>query len=189
MIHLQAVDLWNNNLTRGGDQFVARWTPQHDEFDPVGVEEGEHADTDPSSASIAAGFSFHVTASTNKSNDGFNGSEEFDGGYGFASANGSTGAFVTDMGTGRYEVATETVAGSHWLEIGVIEPGGLWGTYYEDGGVDTDGERRYTHGYSFCSAPMRFGRCVYEERCGGYCCRVSSSFRVDCLIRGIAAKK
>lgn len=57
-------------------------------------------------------------------------------GFSFESSN----ATVVDKGSGRYEVTTATVAGRRWLEIGVVEPGGLWGTYYQDGGVFTAGE-------------------------------------------------
>ena len=45
----------------------------------------------------------------------------------------------------RYEVATTTNAGLYWLEVGVVEAGGLWGTFYEDGGVETEGRRERVH--------------------------------------------
>lgn len=83
--------------------------------------------------SIAAGFFFPTPTTTNTTNASDNSDSHS------ASSGGDTGAYVTDVGGGRYEVTTAAVAGSYWLEIGVVEPGGLWGTYYEDGGVETEG--------------------------------------------------
>ena len=49
----------------------------------------------------------------------------------------TAGTFVANLGGGRYDVTTNnTIAGHYWLEIGVVEPGGLWGTYYEGRGVE-----------------------------------------------------
>lgn len=158
VIHIQAVDFWGNNVTQGGDAFVARWTTRdpalHETATPdniatdnegdVAVEEGDFWTSNggwDDTASTAAGFFFptssgNMTATADIGSDTFH---TFSGGY--------AGAYVTDVGGGRYEVTTATEAGSYWLEIGVVEPGGLWGTFYEDGGVETEG--------SSCSARVR----------------------------------
>lgn len=126
VIHLQAADFWSNNLTRGGDTFVARWTGR-DEATDAAVEDGDvlAAEDNEDTASAAAGAHFFSTdtAHHTSAEDRYN------------------TASVTDVGGGRYEVTTASVAGSHWLELGVVEPGGVWGTYYEDGGVAYDGKQ------------------------------------------------
>eukprot|EP00752_Nemacystus_decipiens_P001537 g1506.t1 len=164
VVHLQAVDRWNNNITQGGEVFAARWTPRETTAaaaaatnifdDAVGedgdaaaaaVEEGDFWESDGGeTASIAAGFFFPIlfdggnstnttitTTTPDYGSDSFSRSVSSSGGY-------DTGAYVTDVGGGRYEVTTAPAAGSYWLEIGVVEPGGLWGTYYEDGGVESE---------------------------------------------------
>lgn len=156
VVHLQAVDSWNNNITQGGEVFVARWTQREevavaatnifdsgdgDDTAAAAVEEGDFWENDSGeTASIAAGFFFpfffgeDTTNTTNIDSSSGNVSNT-------VSPNGGddTGANVTDVGGGRYEITTASAAGSYWLEIGVVEPGGLWGTYYEDGGVETKG--------------------------------------------------
>lgn len=126
VIHLQAADFWSNNLTRGGDTFVARWTGR-DKVTDAAVEDGDvlAAEENEDTASAAAGAFFFSTdtADHTSAEDRYN------------------TASVTDVGGGRYEVTTASVAGSHWLELGVVEPGGVWGTYYEDGGVAYDGKQ------------------------------------------------
>ncbi|CAM9146088.1 unnamed protein product, partial [Ectocarpus sp. 8 AP-2014] len=155
VIHLQAVDFWHNNITQGGEAFVARWKPQDNQVETVAtayeivaadddrtdaasetIEEGDYWTSEDGwddTASIAAGFFFPAPTTTNTTNASDN------SGSHSASSDGDTGAYVTDVGGGRYEVTTAAVAGSYWLEIGVVEPGGLWGTYYEDSGVETEG--------------------------------------------------
>lgn len=160
MVHLQAVDKWNNNITQGGEAFAARWTPREavstevttNIFDSAGggasaaaAQEGDFWENDTGeTASIAAGYFFPLfsagisdpTNTTTNTTD--NGSGNFSGTVS-PSGGHDTGAKVTDVGGGRYEITTTSEAGSRWLEIGLVEPGGLWGTYYEDGGVETEG--------------------------------------------------
>lgn len=121
--------MWNNNLTHGGHLFVARWTERGDgsDQDPdetsEWVEEGTLAEGSADTGSTAAGFSSNGTQVA---------------GFGLTENNAS----VMDLGSGRYEISTSTEAGDRWLEIGVLEPGGLWGTYYEDGGLGNHGKTR-----------------------------------------------
>lgn len=162
VIHLQAVDFWNNNLTGGGNLFVARLSPRRGRAGrsivdkSYTVEEGNRwpAEDKPShddTASIAAGFLFpsqtsptlnsHVNDSAGMSIDdnsefGVDGVSTDPG----DKDNGDTNAHVADVGGGRYEITTATLAGSYWLEVGLVEAGGLWGTYYDDGAAETDGE-------------------------------------------------
>lgn len=128
-IHLQAADLWGNNLTRGGDTFVARWTGRDEATDTTTAEDGDvlTAEDNEDTASAAAGASFFSPDPAE--DDGSSANDVYNA------------ASVADVGGGRYEVTTAHVAGSHWLEIGVVEPGGLWGTYYEHGGVAYDGKQ------------------------------------------------
>lgn len=114
-------------VAEGGDGDVAETTEEGEFWSDVD-DDGGH---DSSTASIAAGFFFPMPSdgSNPASNDGNDGSDH----------GGDTGAYVADVGGGRYELTTASVSGSYWLEIGVVEPGGLWGTYYQDGGVDTEG--------------------------------------------------
>lgn len=150
VIHLQAVDFWNNNITQGGEVFVARWTPRDHPHDTVtaststldNIAEGEFWADDGDghdTVSTAAGFFFQVLDGTNNGDNVNNGNE--DSNYG-----GDNGAYVADVGSGRYEITTASASGSYWLEIGVVEPGGLWGTYYRDGGVEAEGQRRESGG-------------------------------------------
>lgn len=213
VVHLQAADFWNNNLTRGGSAFTARWVRRSDEgsfeeysaakISTDGVEEGtfwgnygsgERVDT----ASTAAGYFFPPLAIANKvnsessdissvyddaggryngigggtysnssssgsssgtlSNSGaFGDGDDDDGDAGhttdsFAASSSYTSsgdAYVSDVGGGRYEVVATTTCGFYWLEVGVVEAGGLWGTFYEDGGVETEGERERVDGSGF----------------------------------------
>lgn len=176
LVHLQAVDNWSNNITQGGEAFVARWTPREaataavsstysiadstddgdgDKIVAAAVEEGDFWENDDGyTASIAAGFFFPVSsdADTNTTNT----TGTVDDGSGNSSSTvspgggGDTGAYVADVGGGRYEITTAPATGSYWLEIGVVEPGGLWGTYYEDGAAETEG--RWGGGHRKCWA-------------------------------------
>lgn len=150
VVHLQAADLWNNNLTRGGDIFVARWSLREVEvvLDDDGgtvvgvVEEGNFGKYDKdnfSTASVAAGFFPPINSATSNTSSSSNTNSE---GLIIAEVD-QKNADVTDLGGGQYDVMTTKVAGSHWLEVAVVEPGGLWGTYYEYEGVETDGEQAY----------------------------------------------
>ncbi|CAM9570598.1 unnamed protein product, partial [Ectocarpus fasciculatus] len=154
VIHLQAADFWHNNITQGGEAFMARWKPRENPVETFAtayeivaadddgtdaasetIEEGDfwtNEDGWDDTASIAAGFFFPTPTATDTTNASDN------NGTHSTSSGGDTGAYVTDVGGGRYEVTTAAVAGSYWLEIGVVEPGGLWGTYYGDGGVETE---------------------------------------------------
>eukprot|EP00903_Cladosiphon_okamuranus_P013586 g12653.t2 len=161
VVHLQAVDRWGNNITQGGDVFAARWTPRGavvsaevatNIFDSAAAaagataaaEEGDFWENDSGeTASIAAGYFFPFffagdsdTTNTNTNTRGNGGGNLSDAVA--ASGGEDTGANVTDVGGGRYEVTTTSEAGSYWLEIGLVEPGGLWGTYYADGGVESE---------------------------------------------------
>lgn len=159
-VHLQAVDSWSNNITQGGEMFVARWTPREavaaaatNVFDSAAggdgdgaaaVEEGDYfwENNDVDTASIAAGFFFTFFSGGDNTTNTTNTVDDSSGNSSSTlspSGGGDTGAYVTDVGGGRYEITTASAAGSYWLEIGVVEPGGLWGTYYEDGGVETEG--------------------------------------------------
>lgn len=166
VIHLQAVDFWNNNITQGGETFVARWTSRGypggtvttatilgsiagngDGYVAETAEEGEFwtdvdgdgGGYDSNTASIAAGFFFLPMLSGSNSDSNGDSNDDSNGGNGSGDHGGGTGTYVADVGGGRYEVTTAAVSGSYWLEIGVVEPGGLWGTYYQDGGVETEG--------------------------------------------------
>lgn len=162
IVHLQAVDNWNNNITQGGEGFVARWTPREavaavatnifdsaDDGDGDGAaaaEEGDFWENDAGdTASIAAGFFFpfffsgDTANTTNATSTDDNEIDNVNNSTLSPSPGDDTGAYVADVGGGRYEITTASAAGSYWLEIGVVEPGGLWGTYYEDGGVETEG--------------------------------------------------
>ncbi|CAM9996213.1 unnamed protein product, partial [Ectocarpus sp. 12 AP-2014] len=154
VIHLQAVDFWQNNITQGGEAFVASWKPRENQVETVAtayrivaadddhtdaesetIEEGDFWTSEDGwddTGSIAAGFFFATPTTTNTTNTSDNSRSHS------APSGGDTGAYVTDVGGGRYEVTTAAVAGAYWLEIGVVEPGGLWGTYYGDGGVETE---------------------------------------------------
>lgn len=158
VIHLQAVDFFNNNISQGGEEFVARWTPREDVSGETiaaststtatvisdvsnnysaPAEEGDFWQNeagDDDTATIAAGFSFQTSFSSDPDT-----STTFAGDSSAPIVGGDTGAYVTDIGGGRYDVTTFAAAGSYWLEIGVVEPGGLWGTYYQDGGVEAEG--------------------------------------------------
>lgn len=132
--------MWNNNITHGGHRFVARWKERDKESDQTSekAEEGALAAGNSDTGSTAAGFSSDTTIVV--SADGSPSPRVFSknfAGFGF----GENNASVADIGSGRYEVSTTTVAGERWLEIGVVEQGGLWGTYYEDGGLGTYGEK------------------------------------------------
>lgn len=130
--------MWNNNVTHGGHRFVARWTERVDESDQTSdpVEEGSLAVGNADTGSTAAGFSSDTIISADGSTSRTIFKNKFIG-FGFSENNAS----VTDIGSGRYEVSTATVAGERWLQIGVLEKGGLWGTYYENGGLGTYGEK------------------------------------------------
>lgn len=144
VIHLQAADFWKNNLTRGGDIFVARCT-ERDQRD------GKDHASEPDSAAGArdTGDAPSIFPGSGPASwdaiayDGF--------------ATRTRNASVVDKGTGRYEVSTGAVAGRQWLEVGVVEPGGLWGTYYIDGGVGETGEGARSSG-----SPRR-GRGLSDE--------------------------
>lgn len=157
VVRLQAVDSWNNNITQGGESFAARWTPRKLPVTEVAtniydsstgdqtaaaVEEGDFWESGDGgdTASIAAGFFFPFSFASG----GDTANTTVDGGGNSSgtvspSEGDDTGAYVADVGGGRYEITTAPASGSYWLEIGVVEPGGLWGTYYEDGADEAEG--------------------------------------------------
>lgn len=125
VIHLQAADFWGNNLTHGGDMFVARFTERLG--DERTLEERTMAREEIDTGATASAFPSRVGGDPAPS-------DVFDSTVNQAS--------VVDQGTGKYEVTTIAVSGKRWLELGMAEPGGLWGTYYRDGCDDAAGERR-----------------------------------------------
>lgn len=154
-IYLQAADRWGNNITRGGDLFVARWT----ERARAAADQDKATDQRLQEGTLAEG-----TSDTGLSAMGFPGSDSYNGPFSPASllspaerrrssnnasfekrydgfGNESNNASVMDVGSGRYEISTTAAAGDRWLEIGVLEPGGLWGTYYADWGPGTPGTK------------------------------------------------
>ena len=133
---------------------MARWILRIDEPSLVEEEEEEEYSTDVveegdfwvrgasarvDTASIAGGY-FAQFTTDGESESGYNATDGFT-----AIAVDDDNAYVSDVGGGRYEVAASTNAGLYWLEIGVVEAGGLWGTFYEDGGVETEGGRVRAH--------------------------------------------
>lgn len=134
--------------------FVARWTSRYMENPDEGVFEGDKWEDrtdrdDEDTASIAVGFFAPTTLGTTASNAKSSAQDGVSTECGnfsvcavVTSSGGGTGAYVTDVGSGRYDITTDAISGYFWLEIGVIEPGGLWGTYYDRGGVETKGESK-----------------------------------------------
>lgn len=104
---------------------------------------------DDGTASIAVGFFTPTTLGTTASDAKSSAQDEVStecGDFSMCAVvttdGGSTGAYVTDVGSGRYDITTDPISGYFWLEIGVIEPGGLWGTYYDREVVETKGESK-----------------------------------------------
>lgn len=116
---------------------------EYNAFSTDAVEEGDFwvrgSSACVDTASVAGGY-FAQFTTDGESESGYNATD------GFAAVSvDDDNTYVSDIGGGRYEVAASANAGLYWLEIGVVEAGGLWGTFYEDGGVETEGGLEQAH--------------------------------------------